>query len=116
MIDDFELKIYSDDIKRVLAQRLSVDKDCITFDEKFENVFARVKFKRISQERAILVNLVSLVQGSCNIRTLVPQLSGQWFFNYPDRIPVSSGQDDICFYITRLPPCCHLRRQPAYAL
>ena len=43
--------------------------------------------------------LVYLVQASCNTRTLVPLLSGQSFYQYPDKIPVSSGQDDIYFFI-----------------
>ena len=42
-----------------------------------------------------LIILAYLVQASCNIRTAVPVLSGQWFLQHPDRIPVPSRQDDI---------------------
>ena len=43
----------------------------------------------------IVIILAYLVQASCNIRTAVPVLSGQWFLQHPDRIPVPSRQDDI---------------------
>ena len=43
----------------------------------------------------LVIILAYLVQASCNIRTAVPVLSGQWFLQHPDRIPVPSRQDDI---------------------
>jgi hypothetical protein len=55
----------------------------------------RYMFDLLLEKEGKMIILAYLVQASCNIRTAVPVLSGQWFLQYPDRIPVPSRQDDI---------------------